>query len=439
MPHNKNPDKTIENYKNPDIYSFRMQFLEKIKKFLHPDLIKEIEIATDDEEVIQKLTVYFTKLIPFIDLFIRKETILDALLTQWDQKKLTELKTLLTELKATVTSEFGSLENFKKETNETYKTLNLIRNNFLYSESNRKARYNLIETQGSEFCQLNTIGRLYTLLFFLETTYKKQLELISEIGQLSDSEKVKINIFKFVNAVSQEFWALGTIFGIESKYAKDFEKLLESPIADLADAPANMNEKEKDILASFIKKCIKFIIEKKVHMVLVTESSARILGIILLDQLRSKKIKDVVVASFNPAAQNFVENFIQQRKALTAKIQENKKLPILIVDEFSSGTTLGLAKTYFEKIGAQIVYTASAFRGDPKKINIVGDNSREPSWYGKQLLQRFKIPRDPNTRPENKFILIEKHPKYIIMNDLHIKLLKDYKDFMKKIASKKTN
>lgn len=408
--------------------------LNKMNKILHPNLAKEIEISTTDEEVIQKLTTYFAKLLPFIDIFIKKEIAIDKLLTEWNQTRFNDLKIILNELETTITSEWGNLEKFENETKNTAETLSGVTKTFLYSDSTRLTRW---ELRGNKAINLDTIKRLGTDLFFLETTYKLQLELVSKIEKLSDDERVKIIIFKLVKTIRDEFNALSTIFGLESEYIQDFEKLVQSPIADLADAPSKVIEKEKEILSTFIQKCTEFIIKNKVHMILVTESSARILGIILLDQLRKRKINDVVVASVNPNALNFVEVFSQQRKALATRIIKKKELPILIVDEYSGGNTLNMVKKYFETLGAKIVYTASCFRGDPNKINIVGGDFREPSWYGKHLLQRFKQIQKPNTRPVNRFVRIEKHPKYKVMNDLHIKLLRDYKEFMKNLITKK--
>lgn len=390
-----------------------MSLLEKIKHFLKPKTIEEL--SSLNQEVAQKFVVQLAKLTRLIESYTRKEAALDKLLKDWGKTNLNELLGIMDDFEQEISSEWGSLEEFKESLSNL-------------SSSKDKNKNDALE-------------QLKYYLFELGHIYSNQLKIISSKEKLLED---KLSITKFCESLTSEKWYLELIFNFETKHFEDLDKVSAFEVSKIARL-FNSPDSQKNALRHFIARCINFVKTNGIKSVLVTDDSARILGMILLDQFKLNNLK-IPVFGFNPriiqapqtykknaTAQDLFDSIVTERRAMVKTIIGNA---ILIIDEFgSSGGTLIDSKKFFERLGAKKVYTAlfSGTWGDYKFTpDILPGPTEIPDWAQKPSCGRNKYADLSKGILRTRTNILSS--KYKVMNDFHQQLLRDYKEFMKKIA-----
>ncbi len=381
----------------------------------------------DGEEV--KFISYLNKLVEVIKLFDKKMLIVDDLLRNWNGQDLNELKKSMNALKKTILEEWGDLSQCKAET-EKLKELYKDRSWLLLEQF--KDIVNALEWQIKYSSEIEERD--------IEIEIKKSF--IKLVGEITRE-------YRYITGISQSFY-FNDLFKI--KTGKDAVKKLYNvetvtqKMLDLNEAIQKMTKHEKSCIASFMNQCLEFIKKNNIRVVLVTETSARILGIILLNKLRENKIKNTYVASFVPGKDmhpsKYIEKFSSERRALTKQIRGNN---ILILDEFmDTGRTLASSKYVFERIGANKVYTCACLINphlgayEIKRIDFFGCTTGcEPSWYNKKLLGRSKkyvVKEGFSIRPQmdiRQSLQKDFFEEYKVAKEVYLQLIADYRKFMK--------
>lgn len=401
------------------------KLIEKLKQYLHPKPFKELTETNDTQ--LNAFLNHITKLTTLADIYIKKEILLDKFLTSYSQKELTALANNIDELKETITQEWGGLEEFKKTINEII---------------------SIIRTKKTELNQIFGHPNLYAFgMYPLNYEYQQQFKIIEQKEKLLQDKYTAVLL---IRSIFKEYNSLKAIFELETKYAQDFEKINELKIPEIQILIKNQkyNTNELTKIKNFTQTCITFAQEKNIQAIIITEDSARILGIILQSKLKEQKIpikifgfdptpltrRRIHTPTFKPTEQQIIDAFIKERRALAKEIQRKN---ILIVDEFAaSGDTLIKTAQFFEKIGAKKAYTAACFARVPAKMymDIIGTLSPEQtSWYDIPVSGKQKYYKRKNTKIEEiKTKTMTLRTKYKIINDLYAQLVKDYTDFMKK-------
>ncbi len=382
-----------------------MSLLEKIRHFLKPKTIEDLSSINQDTS--QKFVVQLAKLTRLIEIYIKKEAALDKLLKDWDKKNFDELMQIMDTLKNEIIAEWGSLDEFEK-------TISAVPSGPLLSLKNNLSglRYNYIE----------------------------QIKIISKKEELFND---KVSIARLCQEILSEQYCLAQIFDFESRYSEELNRVVVLGIPNIAEL-FESSSSQKNALYYFIARCVDFIKTKGIKSVLVTDDSARILGIVLLDQLKQQNLK-VPIFGINPriiqnpqvykknsTLQDLLDSIVTERRAMIKTIIGNS---ILIIDEFGvTGDSLFASKKFFETLGAKKVYTALFSGGwDEYKFtpDILPAQNNMPDWTHKPSGGRAKFIERPNNLRTRTNILSS---KYKVMNDFHQQLLKDYREFMKKIA-----
>jgi len=409
-----------------------VNILERIKNLLRPESFKLLSNLGEDD-VVNAYVVQITKLSKVIDIFIEKEAALDALLRDFNRNNLQELLTILTNLKKLIATEFRDWSEFSEASECIFKLL---------KKRNVKNYYTILP--------INVFSNDPESIF---NNYKEQFEIMSKNEKLLDD---KLSIARLVKLVVEEAYELKSLFVIETKFQ---ENLLDITNLRLDSMKRPISKKDNDTLRSFLNDCVNWIRKERIKIVLVTFDSARILGIMLLAMLKEQGLKNVVVSGFDPrpiteieeypykegaTILTAIEDFKKERHALSKKIIGNT---VLIIDEYgSSGKTLCKSKEFFEKLGANIVYTAQlSGRCDSEYCSvrffhpdIRGGLSLPPMNINRTSTGRSKSFLEEGEGKLRTRTNVQLSPtKYKIMNDLYNQLVRDYKEFMKKIVTEK--
>ncbi len=398
-----------------------MVLLERIKRFLKPEVTEALSVISskssnsDNQFIFDSLISHLSKLTAIIDVFTEKEIAVDKLLNEWSRENLQQLINIMNKLNKHIINEWGELLEYEKSVDSLEKAT------------------------------ISGLERLRSQLKNIYESHKEQLDIISNKNKLLED---KLSLIKFVKAVIYEGYELQEIFKIEVKYLEDFESVdfLNMPkINKLFQIP----EERKKQLYYFMQDCIFLIMNNNVKVVIVTEDSAHILGVMLLDALKRKGIK-VPIFGFNPRAidspsqwgskidakdSELIEAFKKERRAVTKTIIGNN---VLIIEEFcASGMGLFLTKKFFEKLGAKLVYTAvfagfvSRTQGTP---DIPPRFNDYPEWtHLTGVSGRVKFLKAEKVKTLRTRTAIARS-KYKVMNDLYVKLVSEFNEFMKKIA-----